>query len=340
MNPIKIMDIITSLGAFLVMSLVTVLIMNVIVALFASSKYKTYSDRFYARLPVVSCVGIIYSFISSFSAQLWKNFLPIEMFLLIICVVAYILIMWQFTCRIAEKKLNHINIRYKTRREADEKFSSIKAKHNTSIAPKQASVSQKHQEVESMFDLLDELDDNASVEDWVELGKERGLLDERGYLINKKSQENQPGHAKSHKTELRKKTSRAINFKSLADKTFEISKDFMYEYGSMLQSDTSISPNSISYLMDTTSAGTSLYVYTMVKIREKLKERFKKHDEFEQKDTEMIEIFSKKLMESPVSLMKKMTFTENDISGFTQIMHNLNADSYLGKIHNIVNEIF
>ncbi len=80
--------------------------------------------------------------------------------------------------------------------------------------------------------------------------------------------------AKQSSTSSRKtdpKTKAIPNYNSLANKIFDISKDFMYEYGTILRSTKTSSPGSLTYLRDTTNAGTSLYVYAMVKIRQQLK---------------------------------------------------------------------
>lgn len=54
----------------------------------------------------------------------------------------------------------------------------------------------------------------------------------------------------------------------------------------------------------------------------------------------MIEVFAKKLMESPVSLMKKMDFTNNDMEGYLEMMKDIDSIQYIERVNKIIKEAF
>ncbi len=62
--------------------------------------------------------------------------------------------------------------------------------------------------------------------------------------------------------------------------------------------------------------------------------------DFEEQDTKMIEVFAKKLMESPVSLMKKMDFTNNDMEGYLEMMKDIDSIQYIERVNKIIKEAF
>jgi hypothetical protein len=54
----------------------------------------------------------------------------------------------------------------------------------------------------------------------------------------------------------------------------------------------------------------------------------------------MIHIFADKLMESPVSLMKKMSFTADDMSSYIDMMKDIGSIEYINKVNKTIDKAF
>lgn len=122
-----------------------------------------------------------------------------------------------------------------------------------------------------------------------------------------------------------------INYRQLANKLFATSKSFMYYYGEILQRTGQGIPGSMTYLRNTTEAGTALYVYGMVKIEQQLRKKYRE-SRYQKERAEMMRAFSTQLMESADSLAKKMSFTSDNMSGYLDMMRELGATRYIDEI--------
>lgn len=292
MNLVKLGDVITSLLAFIITSFIAIVISTTISALFVSSKYKTYGERFYGRLPAMSFLGVAWAFLASCASGYWRNFSVDGIYFLIIGVIIYAILVYRFTYWLTHEK-NHKN------------------DDSTTVNSKI-----KHEESSNNFSRL---------------VAERYTQD----AISDKSK----GAKAKRATKISKTGSNDTDYASLAESIFELSVEFMRKYSSLLNS---IDPaiDSMSYLLDTTSAGTSLYVYAMVKTRNQLEKEYTSKAEFERQDTKMIHIFADKLMESPVSLMKKMSFTADDMSSYIDMMKDMGSIEYINTVNKIIDKAF
>ncbi len=292
MNLVKLGDVISSLLALIITSIITIVILTAISALFASSKYKTYGERFYGRLPAMSFLGVAWAFLASCASGSWRNFSVNGIYFLIIGVIIYAILTYRLLYWLTRK-----------RKDENDDLAAIKSKA-------------KYEK---------------SSDDFSRLVAER-------YTQDTTSDMSKEAKAKQT-TKISKTGLNNIDYASLAESILELSVEFMRKYSSLLNS---IDPaiDSMSYLLDTTSAGTSLYVYAMVKIRNQLEKKFTSKAEFEEQDTKMIHIFADKLMESPVSLMKKMSFTADDMSSYIDMMKDIGSIEYINKVNKTIDKAF